>query len=97
MSDMLVHPDISSLFNEMASSRNSIEEPLRAVRTSGVNSQYYALQTLTSPSRVTEQIEQAVEGRAIRRFVDLSAALETGIARRNELVELMCCGDESGR
>lgn len=97
MSDVLVHPDISSLFNEMASSRHSIEELLRTVRTSGVNSQYYALQTLTAPSRVTAQMQKAVEGLAICRFVDLSVALEAGIVRGNELVELMCCGDESGR
>ena len=43
------------------------------------------------------QMQEVEEDRAIRRFVEFPAAFEAGIARRNELVELMCGGDESGR
>ncbi len=86
MADVLTRPEVGSLFKEMAVSAHSIEELLRAVRTAAVSGQFNALQTLTAPTRVTEQMQQAVEDRAISAFLDLSLALETGIAWRNELV-----------
>ena len=86
MADVLAQPEVSRLFNDMAFSAHSIEELLRAIRAAGVNGQSYALQTLTAPTRVTEQVQQAVIVISIRRFLDLSTALETGIAWRNELV-----------
>ena len=60
---------------------------VKALRASGASSQDAILSSLTSQPAVTVELQDAVEFRALGRFLELLAAFETAVKLRNDLAQ----------
>lgn len=87
MTDALREVPPLRVLRELNEAAGPYEKLVKALMASGVSSQSAILRGLTSQRAVTVALQEAVEFRALGRFLDLLSAFEAAVKLRNDLAQ----------